>query len=107
MSKEKSTTPTPEFEFADEDSFGAPRTVLAALPLKPYAVQYVDGRGEKQVKVCFVLESDPPLVYILDRSVNGSSIVSNAKRWFVDEVAKQIGYQKAVEEGAAMGVEQL
>lgn len=107
MTKEyKTTTPTPQFEFADKDQ-AAPRSVTGLLPLQPYAVQYVDGRGEKKVKICFVLESDPPLVYNLERSVQGSAIVNNAKKWFCDEVAKHLKSEAARAEGSTTGVELL
>jgi len=88
--------PKPEYKFDDAPGGGEAMVVTRLAELKPYLVEYKDGRGETQTRVAFHLPGSE-FVWMLQKSIQGSHVVTQANDWFKKGFQKKLATSKPLE----------
>jgi len=78
---------------------GGQNKVLGAVPVNTYLVQYVDGAGQKCVRLVFKSPGSDA-AFILNEKIQGSFTATAATGWFNKELAKKL-QAKGLEGGGA------
>lgn len=70
----------PQFKFGTSENV-VPSTIGKVANLETYLVQYFDGQGKEQVRVCFRIPK-ANTTFIMQEKITGANVVTPAHEWF-------------------------
>jgi hypothetical protein len=85
----------PEFVMGKADE-NAPKTVKNVAKLEAFLVEYVDGEGNKEVRICFQVPGASS-TFMLQERINGVFVATAAQDWFHKALKQKLTEQKGVE----------
>lgn len=71
---------TPDFKFGTGER-ATPSTIGKVAKLDAYLVQYYDGTGKEEVRICFRIPNSNA-TFIMQAKISGTNVATPAHEWF-------------------------